>query len=94
MPLATCFATLLEKRRPLPADATVEAWRKALLVCGIVSSLLYGAMIGAIRFEGYSRISQRINIGVFLLWIAVLATGLLGGGAGRLRPPGETRWTT
>ncbi len=35
-----------------------EAWCKALLVCGIVSSLLYGAMIGAIRFEGYSRISQ------------------------------------
>ena len=35
-----------------------EAWRKALLVGGIVSSLLYGAMIGAIRFEGYSRSSQ------------------------------------
>ena len=35
-----------------------EAWRKALLACGIASSLLYGAMIGAIRFEGYSRISQ------------------------------------
>lgn len=34
-----------------------EAWRDALLVCGI-SSLLYGAMIGVIRFEGYSRISQ------------------------------------
>ncbi len=31
---------------------------KVLLVCGIVSSLLYGAMIGAIRFDGYSRISQ------------------------------------
>ena len=39
-------------------QARDEAWRKALLVCGIVSSLLYGAMIGAIRFEGYSRISQ------------------------------------
>jgi hypothetical protein len=36
----------------------LEAWRKALLICGVVSSLLYGAMIGAIRFEGYSRISQ------------------------------------
>jgi len=34
------------------------AWRKALLICGVVSSLLYGAMIGTIRFEGYSRISQ------------------------------------
>ena len=29
-----------------------------LLVCGIVSSVLYGAMIAAIRFDGYSRISQ------------------------------------
>ena len=35
-----------------------ESWRKALLVCGILSSLLYGAMIGAIGSEGYSRISQ------------------------------------
>ncbi len=32
--------------------------RKTLLVCGILSSLLYGAMIGAIGSEGYSRISQ------------------------------------
>jgi hypothetical protein len=31
---------------------------KASLLCGIVSSLLYGAMIGAIRFEGYSRLAQ------------------------------------
>jgi hypothetical protein len=38
--------------------AAHEPWSKTLLVCGIVSSLLYGAMIGAIRFEGYSRISQ------------------------------------
>ena len=36
----------------------MESRRKALLVCGIVSSLLYGAMIGAIRFEGYSLVSQ------------------------------------
>jgi Protein of unknown function (DUF998) len=35
-----------------------ESWRKALLVCGILSSLLYGAMIGAIGSEGYSRMSQ------------------------------------
>ena len=34
-----------------------ESWRKALLVCGILSSLLSGAMIGAIGSEGYSRIS-------------------------------------
>ena len=36
----------------------MESKRKALLVCGIVSSLLYGAMIGAIRFDGYSLVSQ------------------------------------
>ena len=35
-----------------------EAWRKALLVCGIASSLLYAAMIWGIRYEGYSPISQ------------------------------------
>lgn len=40
------------------AFAAHETWSKTLLVCGMVSSLLYGAMIGAIRFEGYSRISQ------------------------------------
>lgn len=33
-------------------------WRKALLVCGIASSLLYASMIWGIRYEGYSRISQ------------------------------------
>jgi len=32
--------------------------RKILLVSGFISSLLYGAMIGAIRYEGYSLISQ------------------------------------
>jgi hypothetical protein len=40
-----------------PRDAS-EAWRKALLVCGIASSLLYAVMIWAIRYEGYSLISQ------------------------------------
>jgi hypothetical protein len=33
-------------------------WRKALLVCGIASSLLYASMIWGIRYEGYSRLSQ------------------------------------
>jgi hypothetical protein len=33
-------------------------WRKVLLLCGIASSLLYGAMIWVIRYEGYSLISQ------------------------------------
>jgi hypothetical protein len=32
--------------------------RKISLVCGIASSLLYGAMIWAIRYDGYSVISQ------------------------------------
>jgi hypothetical protein len=39
-------------------DASHESRRKALLVCGIVSSLLFGAMIVTIRFEGYSLVSQ------------------------------------
>jgi hypothetical protein len=55
--VATCIASTLEKRRPLPVDVS-EAWRKALLVCGIASSLLYAVMIWAIRYEGYSLISQ------------------------------------
>jgi len=35
-----------------------EAWRKALLVCGIASSLLYALMIWRIRYEGYNPASQ------------------------------------
>ena len=35
-----------------------EAWRKALLLCGIASSLLYAAMIWGIRYDGYNPISQ------------------------------------
>ncbi len=37
--------------------------RKVLLVCGIVSSLLYVAMniLGAMRFEGYSSTSQTVS---------------------------------
>ena len=35
-----------------------EMSRKALLVCGIASSVLYAAMIWGIRYEGYSAISQ------------------------------------
>src|SRR4029450_7284069 len=40
------------------SDLSGETARKVLLVCGIVSSLLYGAMIWTIRYEGYSLISQ------------------------------------
>jgi len=39
-------------------DARQEARRKTLLVCGIVSSLLYAVMIWAIRYEGYNPVSQ------------------------------------
>ncbi len=35
--------------------------RKVLLVCGILSSLLYGAMMEMIRFEGYSPVSQTVS---------------------------------
>jgi hypothetical protein len=34
---------------------------QTLLICGIASSLLYGAMIWVIRFEGYSPISQTVS---------------------------------
>jgi hypothetical protein len=34
---------------------------KILLVCGILSSLLYGAMILVIRYEGYSLLSQTVS---------------------------------
>lgn len=51
--------------------------RKILLICGIVSSLLYGAMIGAISYEGYSLIAQvpselsAIGAPTRSLWIAL-----------------------
>jgi uncharacterized protein DUF998 len=35
-----------------------EAWQKALLLCGIVSSVLYAAMLWTIRYPGYNPISQ------------------------------------
>jgi hypothetical protein len=41
-----------------PRSVSGEALRKALLVCGMASSLLYAAMIWTIRYEGYSPISQ------------------------------------
>jgi uncharacterized protein YndB with AHSA1/START domain len=41
-----------------PRALSGETWPKALLVCGMVSSLLYAAMIWTIRYEGYNPISQ------------------------------------
>lgn len=51
------------QRRSTAASAQLsrmsgETWRKALLICGVVSSLLYASMIWGIRYEGYSPISQ------------------------------------
>jgi hypothetical protein len=46
-------AALAERR-----NTSHEAWRKALLVCGVASSLLYALMIWGIRYEGYDPISQ------------------------------------
>ena len=40
------------------APKSHDAWRKALLVCGVASSVLFGQMIWGIRYEGYSLISQ------------------------------------
>jgi hypothetical protein len=53
MPRATALATAVEKPR-----SGHEAWRKVLLLCGIASSVLYGLIIWAIRYEGYNVFSQ------------------------------------
>jgi hypothetical protein len=37
---------------------STTAWGKALLVCGVASSLLYALMIWGIRYDGYDPISQ------------------------------------
>jgi hypothetical protein len=39
-------------------EVSGEAWRRALLGCGIASSLLYALMIWGIRYEGYNPVSQ------------------------------------
>jgi hypothetical protein len=73
-PLLIAFATVGHRimearhlrgiqRRSMAASAqrsrvSSVTWRKALLVCGVASSLLYAAMIWGVRYEGYSPISQ------------------------------------
>jgi Protein of unknown function (DUF998) len=47
-------------RKP-PAAGSLNQARRTLLVCGIAASLLYGVMIWAIRFTGYSPISQTVS---------------------------------
>jgi hypothetical protein len=49
------------QRRCAPAsrhDVRDEIWRRALLLCGVASSVLYALMIWAIRYEGYNLMSQ------------------------------------
>jgi hypothetical protein len=54
-------------RSPLPVRGEISAkgslWRvrKVLLACGIASSLLYGAAIWVIRYDGYNPISQTVS---------------------------------
>jgi hypothetical protein len=48
-------------RREVPVNSSPGLVHKVLLVCGILSSLLYGAMIWVIRFKGYSPISQTVS---------------------------------
>src|SRR5829696_5537394 len=57
---ARCLRGIQRRRRGLRSARSdfSRAWRKPLLACGIVSSLLYGAMIWAVRYEGYSLVSQ------------------------------------
>jgi hypothetical protein len=53
MALAPSVETAVEEVR-----SGHEALRKVLLFCGIASSVLYALMIWAIRYEGYSPVSQ------------------------------------
>lgn len=47
-----------QKREATPGPQRWRMLRTVLLVCGILSSLLYGVMITAIRYEGYNPVSQ------------------------------------
>ena len=66
-----------------------EAWRKALLVCGIASSLLYAAMIWGIRYEGYSPISQ---VPSELTAIGAPTRTVVGAAGANLHPAGRRLW--
>jgi hypothetical protein len=48
-------------RDEIPAKSSLGGVRKPLLVSGIASSLLYGAAIWLVRYEGYSPISQTVS---------------------------------
>jgi hypothetical protein len=51
----------LRVRGEIPATGSLWRVRKVLLACGIASSLLYGAAIWVIRYDGYSRITQTVS---------------------------------
>ena len=70
-------------------EVSGEAWRKALLVCGIASSLLYAAMIWAIRYEGYSPVSQ---VPSELTAIGAPTRTTLGAARADLHPAGRRLW--
>ena len=53
-----CFGVMPLAPASAGHDVRHEPWRKIALICGIVSSLLYAAMIWLIRYEGYSLISR------------------------------------
>jgi hypothetical protein len=48
-------------RGEIPATRSLGRVRKPLLACGIAASLLYGALIWGIRYNGYSPISQTVS---------------------------------
>ncbi len=49
--------------RPLPARSSSEVWKRAALGCGLVSALLYAAMLVAVpwAWPGYSSASQTVS---------------------------------
>jgi Protein of unknown function (DUF998) len=51
----------LRVRGEIPAKGSLWRVRKVLLACGIASSLLYGASIWVIRYDGYSPITQTVS---------------------------------
>jgi hypothetical protein len=69
-----------------------------------IASIVVLVAFGAMTFRDAPRVQanlptpwiglwERINIGVFLLWVVVLATVLMRGGSGRSGQPGAMRWT-
>jgi Protein of unknown function (DUF998) len=61
----------------IPATNSFVRARKPLLVCGIAASLLYGAVIWLVRYNGYSPISQTVSelsawgVSTRPLWMAI-----------------------